>query len=92
LILKQAFADFLPEEVVRRGKMGFGVPLDHWLRGPLAGLAREVLLDRQALWRGVFRPEAVARLLEEHLAGRFDHAYRLWALLVLELWQRRWLG
>jgi len=43
------------------------------------------------LERGLFRPEVVRRLVEEHLAGRFDHAYRLWALLVLELWQRQWL-
>ncbi len=90
-ILLETFADLLPPEIQCRSKMGFGVPLDHWFRGPLAGLAREVLLDRQALDRGIFRHETVAQLIDEHVAGRFDHAYRLWALLVFELWQRRWL-
>lgn len=90
-ILKETFADLLPEAIKNRSKMGFGVPLDHWFRGPLAGLARDVLLDPQSLQRGMFRPEAVRDLVEEHVAGRFDHAYRLWALLVLELWQQRWL-
>lgn len=90
-ILLETFADLLPEEIRRRSKMGFGVPLDHWFRGPLAGFTREILLDKRTLDRGIFRREAVGQLVEEHLAGRFDHAYRLWALLVLELWQRQWL-
>jgi asparagine synthase (glutamine-hydrolysing) len=90
-ILRRAFGDLLPPEVQKRPKMGFGVPLDHWFRGPLADLAREVLLDGRTLGRGLFRPQAVRGLVESHVSGRFDHSYRLWALLVLELWQRRWL-
>jgi len=90
-ILRAAFGDLLPREIRKRRKMGFGVPLDHWFRGPLASFAREVLLDRRTLGRGMFRPEAVRGLVEAHLSGRFDHSYRLWALLVLELWQRRWV-
>jgi len=90
-ILLETFADLLPVEIRGRSKMGFGVPLDHWFRGPLAGLTREVLLDKGALDRGIFRKETVAQLIEEHVTGRFDHAYRLWALLVFELWQRQWL-
>jgi asparagine synthase (glutamine-hydrolysing) len=89
-ILLKAFADLVPDKVRRRPKMGFGVPLDHWFRGPLAGLAREVLTDPAAVGRGMFREDTVTRLLDEHLVGRFDHSYRLWALLFLELWQRRW--
>ncbi len=90
-ILRETFADLIPPAIRDRPKMGFGVPLDHWFRGPLAGLAREVLLDPRSLDRGFFRPAVVSALIEDHLAGRFDHAYRLWALLVLELWQQRWL-
>ncbi len=89
-ILLETFADLVPKAVRRRPKMGFGVPLDHWFRGPLAGFAREVLLDRRTLDRGFFRPEVVTRLLEDHVAGKTDASYRLWALLFLELWQRRW--
>lgn len=90
-VLRYAFGDLLPGPIRRRAKMGFGVPLDHWFRGPLADLARQVLLDRRTLGRGLFRPEAVTTLVESHLAGQADHSYRLWALLVLEMWQRQWL-
>jgi asparagine synthase (glutamine-hydrolysing) len=91
-LLRAAFSDLLPPVIRRRKKMGFGVPLDHWFRGPLAGFARDVLLDPRTLQRGIFRPETVRRLLDDHLAGRFDHSYRLWALLFFELWQRCWLS
>ncbi len=91
-ILLEAFADLLPAPIRRRPKMGFGVPLDHWFRNELRDFAREVLLDPQTLGRGYFRPEAVTGLLEDHQRGRFDHSSRLWALLILELWQREWGG
>jgi asparagine synthase (glutamine-hydrolysing) len=90
-ILLETFADLLPAPIRRRRKMGFGVPLDHWFRNELRDFAREILLDPHALARGYFRPEAVRRLLDDHQSGRFDHSVRLWALLVLELWQRQWV-
>ena len=85
-LLKRAMADLLPEEILRRRKMGFGVPLAAWLRGPLARRLRETLLAPQSLRRGYFRPAVVRRLVDEHVAGRADHAALLWALLVLEEW------
>ncbi|MBN2022665.1 MAG: asparagine synthase (glutamine-hydrolyzing) [Pirellulales bacterium] len=91
-ILLAAFGDLVPRAIQRRKKMGFGVPLDAWFRGPLAGLARDVLLDQSARLRGYFRPEAVATLVAEHQSSRFDHSYRLWSLLFFELWHRQWLG
>ena len=90
-IFRKAFAEFLPESVQRRAKMGFGVPLEHWFRGPLRPLLQNVLLASRTLERPFFRPEFVRQLVAEHLDGRFDHAYRLWALLVFELWYRRWM-
>jgi asparagine synthase (glutamine-hydrolysing) len=88
VVLKQAFADLLPPAIRKRPKMGFGVPIDRWFRGELKDELRGVLLDPAALDRGLFRPEAVTRLIEEHASGRADHAYRLWGLLMLELWFR----
>jgi asparagine synthase (glutamine-hydrolysing) len=87
-ILKQAFADYLPPSIRKRPKMGFGVPIDRWFRGPLKDELRSVLLDPVSLGRGLFRPEAVAALIDEHVQGLRDHAYKLWALLILELWFR----
>jgi asparagine synthase (glutamine-hydrolysing) len=92
VVLKQAFADLLPPPIRTRRKMGFGVPIDRWFRGELKDALRSVLLDPACLGRGLFRPEAVAKLIDDHVAGRRDHAYRLWALLMLEFWFRRHLG
>lgn len=91
VILKSTFADLLPESISRRPKMGFGVPIDIWFRGELKELLHDVLLDSHATHRGWFRPAVVRQLVEEHTSGRADHAYRLWALLVLELWARKFL-
>ena len=90
-LLKKAFADLLPPEIVRRPKMGFGVPIANWFRGELAGFIRRILLDDVAVARGYFKREAVASLLDEHTQGVFDHGYRLWALLMLELWHRTYV-
>ena len=84
-----ALADLLPPAIRTRPKMGFGVPLDRWFRGELKDELRSVLLDPIALGRGLFRPGEVERLIDEHVSSKRDHAYRLWALLMLELWFRR---
>jgi asparagine synthase (glutamine-hydrolysing) len=91
LILRETFADLLPEAIQRRSKMGFGVPLDHWFRHELQDFTRQVLFDAKTRGRGFFRSEAVSQLWDEHQQGRFNHGYRLWSLLILELWQRQWL-
>ncbi|MCS7238542.1 MAG: asparagine synthase (glutamine-hydrolyzing) [Thermoguttaceae bacterium] len=90
-ILRQTFRDLLPPPIRRRGKMGFGVPLDAWFRGPLRPLLKQVLLGQRLLGRGIFRQEAIERLMAEHWDQRRDHSARLWALLVLELWMQLWL-
>jgi asparagine synthase (glutamine-hydrolysing) len=90
-ILLEAFGDLLPRSIVKRRKMGFGVPLEHWFRHELRDFTRDILLAPASLNRGYFRPEAVRQLVDDHQEGRFDHSARLWALLVLELWQQTWL-
>jgi asparagine synthase (glutamine-hydrolysing) len=86
--LRRAFAAELPEVVASRGKSGFGVPLAAWFRGELRNLAGDVLLGSR---RGLFRRAAVERLLTEHTSGRADHGHRLWTLVMLELWQQRYV-
>lgn len=90
-ILKKAFADRLPREIIDRPKMGFGVPISRWFRTDLSGFIGRVLLDHKSLGRGYFRPESVKALLDEHTRGVFDHGYRIWALLMLELWHRTYI-
>lgn len=89
-LLRRAFGELLPRDIWDRPKMGFGVPLDHWFRREMRELTHDVLLGPTARQRGLFRGEYVAKLVEEHEQRRFDHAYRLWALLVFELWMQRW--
>lgn len=87
-LLKHAVRDWLPTGSVDRPKAGFGVPMDDWLRGPLRALAWDVLTDTTARQRGVFRPAAVRRLLSELDDGQ-RHGRRVWAMVQLESWYRR---
>ncbi|HEY8461044.1 MAG TPA: asparagine synthase-related protein, partial [Blastocatellia bacterium] len=90
-LLKRAFADLLPPQNANRRKMGFGVPIGQWFRGPLRDLLRDALLSPVALGRGYFREPEVRRLVDEHLERRADHASQLWSLLMLELWHREFI-
>lgn len=90
-ILIETFRDLLPSAIQTRSKMGFGVPIAPWFRGELREFLRDVLLDRRTIERGLFRREEVERLVTEHQTNRWDHGYRLWTLLVLELWMRTWV-
>ncbi len=87
-IFKDAFRDLLPDEILARGKMGFGIPLGSWFRGPLRDYWEGHCLSREALGRGYFTEKGLRALWDEHQSGRRDQGYRLWALLMLELWHR----
>jgi asparagine synthase (glutamine-hydrolysing) len=91
VILKQAFPELLPPPIKTRPKMGFGVPISQWLRDELKNELKDVLLDLVCLNRGLFRSEAVRNLVDEHIEGKREHSFRVWALLMLELWFRRHL-
>ncbi len=90
-LLKEAMEPYLPHDLLHRPKMGFGVPIDRWLRRELAPMVRDTLLDSTARARGLFRPRWVERTIEEHVSGRRSHHTRLWAMLMLELWFRMWI-
>ncbi|HTE06523.1 MAG TPA: asparagine synthase C-terminal domain-containing protein, partial [Planctomycetota bacterium] len=86
LVLRHALRRILPADVLAGGKRGFGVPLEHWFRGPLLAHAREVLLSPAARSRGLFRPAAVEALLDDHAQNRVAAHEPLFTLLVLERW------
>jgi asparagine synthase (glutamine-hydrolysing) len=87
-LLKKAFSGLLPKEILKRKKMGFGVPLDYWFRGELKEFMYDILLGKRFIERGYFKKEKIKKLLNEHVKGQADHSYRIWALLVLELWHQ----
>jgi asparagine synthase (glutamine-hydrolysing) len=89
VLLRKAAAPLLPREIVHGKKRGFSIPAAAWLRGELEPFARETL-SRETLHRqGFFRPEVVARLLDDHVAGREDRSRQLWGLLAFTLWHER---
>jgi asparagine synthase (glutamine-hydrolysing) len=89
VLLRRAVEPLLPAEVVHGRKRGFSIPAAAWLRGELEPFARETLAPTNLGRQGFFRPEPVARLLEEHIAGREDWSRQLWGLLSFTLWYER---
>ncbi|MFA5388570.1 MAG: asparagine synthase (glutamine-hydrolyzing) [Candidatus Omnitrophota bacterium] len=90
-ILKKSLHGKLPEEILGRGKMGFGIPVDKWFRVELKNYAYEVLMSEKSLKRSYFKKESVKRLLDEHVAARANNGARIWSLLFLELWHREFI-
>ena len=90
-LLREVMRGVLPPAILKRRKMGFGVPIDRWFRHELRDMAYDVLLDRTSRERGLFRPAAVRAYLDAHVRGRAHHHARLWSLLMLELWHRTFI-
>lgn len=90
-ILKKAVQDLLPRFVTRRGKKGFGVPVAEWLKFKLRPLARDLLSPERVRRAGVFNPEFVSRLQDEHERGVENHRKLLWTLLMFELWHESFI-
>ena len=85
-VLKHALRDLLPDEILFRPKMGFGLPYPLWMRRSLAPIIREALAPDRVRRRGAFDPEATSALLDRFYRGD-DHVWRkLWTLFVLEGW------
>src|ERR1700730_7324118 len=90
-IFRQAMRDILPREVLQQPKAGFGAPVDYWLAHDLKEMVDDLLSESQTRKRGVFRPEAVRRFVDEHRSGRRDWSSQLWQFLTLELWMQAFL-
>ncbi|MGH3003489.1 MAG: asparagine synthase-related protein, partial [Gaiellaceae bacterium] len=88
-LLRKAVAPLLPHEVVHGRKRGFSIPAAAWLRGELEPFARETLSPETVRRQGFLRPEAVIRVLDDHVAGRADLSRQLWGLLAFTLWYER---
>jgi asparagine synthase (glutamine-hydrolysing) len=90
-ILKQVAERYLPKNVVYRPKEGFSAPVKHWIATTHRTLVEELLDPTVLKADGIFRPETVSRLIEEHVTGRRNHSHQLWCLLMFQAWKRRWL-
>lgn len=90
-IFRKAMAGILPREVLHQPKAGFAAPVDYWLAHDLKEMVGDLLSASQVSNRGMFRPESVERLIDEHRSGRQDWSMQLWQLLTLELWMQVFL-
>jgi asparagine synthase (glutamine-hydrolysing) len=90
-ILREAMKDVLPQEILRRRKMGFPVPIGAWFRGQYRHVIDEYVLSERATARGLFDPTFVRNLVERHQSGTENHSERLWSLVNFEMWQRRFI-
>jgi asparagine synthase (glutamine-hydrolysing) len=89
-VLRQAMKDLLPQEILRRPKMGFPVPIASWFRGAFSGMLDEYVLSDRVAARGLFEPEVLRRTVAEHRGG-VNHQYRLWSLVNFEIWMRQFM-
>ncbi|MDQ1637744.1 MAG: hypothetical protein QOF62_1083 [Pyrinomonadaceae bacterium] len=87
-IFKRAVRNLVPAEILNRPKQGFGIPIDRWINEQLRERVRGTLTEPRTMQRGYIEPRYVNLLLDENQRGRRDHAGELWALFMLELWQR----
>jgi len=90
-ILKKSLSKALPKEILSRGKMGFGVPLDSWFRKELKDYSCGILMGDKCLNRGYFKRDSMKKLLDEHASGKANNGARIWSLLFLELWHREFI-
>ena len=85
-ILRQVLYKYVPKKLVNRTKMGFGIPLDGWLRGALREWAESLLNPIRLKNEGFFDPEPIREKWNEHLSGKRNWQYHLWDILVFQAW------
>ena len=90
-LLKKAVKGILPEEIVRRKKKGFGIPLSKWLNHDLKEMLLDYLSEERIKKAGIFEYAYIHNLLDEHFTHKRDNRKQLWSLLVFEMWRERYL-
>jgi asparagine synthase (glutamine-hydrolysing) len=85
-LLRHLLDRYLPRSLVERPKMGFGIPLDQWLRGPLREWAEELLNEDRLKLEGYLNPAPIRQVWNDHISGKSNYGYRLWSVLMFQAW------
>lgn len=85
-VLREVLYRHVPRELIERPKQGFSIPLGQWLRGPLREWAESQISEYRLVQEGYFYPHPIRKAWQEHLSGKYDHALRLWSILMFQAW------
>lgn len=91
-ILRQILKDYMPESMFDRPKMGFGIPLDDWLRGPLKEWGEDLLSADTLKAQNYFHAKEIRKAWDAHQSGVSGHATQLWTALMFQAWHEKWMG
>ncbi len=90
-LLKEAFKDALPGDILYRKKMGFSVPLGNWLRGEIKSLTEDTLFSSQGGINNYFKMDEIKKLWDQHQSGKRNHAKTLWCMLMFQMWWNQYM-